>query len=374
MVQNKIYQNFLGEIFKLFLITLLSLSLIALTIRAVSFLELIVESGYPLKTYFKYSLLNLFGIIPKFIPLSFFLALLIFSIRHLRENDFVILWTSGIKKIQITNLLLFSSVIIVLINLIFSTTITPSALNKSRQLLSSNYYNSFLPTIRAQQFNDTFNNFTFFVENKIDNEIQNIFLYDKGNNLKNLSSNSSSTKSTTILAQTGIVGKRNLILFNGEIISEKKDFSNEIIKFQQLNINLSNFNTATIKEAKIQETSTFKLFKCFSEKNKSHKYCNENFKKEIFPTLNRRLVMPFYIPVLTLIASILLINSKKFYFNKSGVFIYGIIVLLFSELVVRLTGVNNLILWSFLIFPLVVLPSVYIFLIRKFSRESKKNE
>ena len=84
--------------------------------------------------------------------------------------------------------------------------------------------------------------------------------------------------------------------------------------------------------------------------------------------------MPFYIPVLTLIASILLINSKKFYFNKSGVFIYGIIVLLFSELVVRLTGVNNLILWSFLIFPLVVLPSVYIFLIRKFSRESKKNE
>ena len=52
MVQNKIYQNFLGEIFKLFLITLLSLSLIALTIRAVSFLELIVESGYPLKTYF----------------------------------------------------------------------------------------------------------------------------------------------------------------------------------------------------------------------------------------------------------------------------------------------------------------------------------
>ena len=58
MLQNKIYQNFSIEIFKTFLVILLGLSLIALTVRAVSFLDLIVESGYPLSVYFKYSLLN----------------------------------------------------------------------------------------------------------------------------------------------------------------------------------------------------------------------------------------------------------------------------------------------------------------------------
>ena len=57
MLQNKIYQNYLQEIIKTFLIILFGLSIIALTVRAVSFLDLIVENGYPIASYFKYSFL-----------------------------------------------------------------------------------------------------------------------------------------------------------------------------------------------------------------------------------------------------------------------------------------------------------------------------
>ena len=95
MLQNKIYYNFLIEIFKTFLIILLGLSLIALTARAVSFLDLLVDSGYPVNIYFKYSFLNLFGVAPKFIPLSFLLALTIFIIKRVQDSEFIILWTSG---------------------------------------------------------------------------------------------------------------------------------------------------------------------------------------------------------------------------------------------------------------------------------------
>ena len=98
MLQNKIYLNFIKEISKTFLVVLLGLSLIALTVRAVSFLELIVENGYPVGTYFKYSLLNLFGIAPKFIPLSFLISLTIFILKHLQDGEFIILWVSGVKK------------------------------------------------------------------------------------------------------------------------------------------------------------------------------------------------------------------------------------------------------------------------------------
>ena len=45
MLQNKIYQNFILEIFKTFFVILFGLSAIALTVRAVAFLELIV-GGY----------------------------------------------------------------------------------------------------------------------------------------------------------------------------------------------------------------------------------------------------------------------------------------------------------------------------------------
>ena len=100
MFQNKIYINYLTDIFKTLATILFSLTIIAWTVRAVNFLDLIVENGYPLSTYFKYSILNIFGIMPKFIPLSFLLAIIIFILKQKQENELIILWTSGVKKIQ----------------------------------------------------------------------------------------------------------------------------------------------------------------------------------------------------------------------------------------------------------------------------------
>ena len=213
MLQNKIYQNYLLEIIKNFLIVLFGLSIIALTVRAVSFLDLIVDNGYPIKTYFQYSVLNLFGIFPKFIPLSFLIALTIFIVKHIDDSEFVILWTSGVKKIYVVNLFVIISFTIIIFYLIFSTIITPFALNKSRQLLSKDQLNSFLPTVRSQQFSDAFKGFTFIVEKKVNNELKKIFLHDTGNNLKNLSPNTSNVTNTTIIAENGIVEKRRLFLF-----------------------------------------------------------------------------------------------------------------------------------------------------------------
>ena len=65
--------------------------------------------------------LNIFGIMPKFIPLSFLLAIIIFILKQKQENELIILWTSGVKKIQLVNLFFFFSIIVVLIYLIFST-------------------------------------------------------------------------------------------------------------------------------------------------------------------------------------------------------------------------------------------------------------
>ena len=143
MLQNKIYQSFAIEIIKTFLTILFALSLIALTVRAVNFLDLMVENGYPIFTYFKYSFLNVFGIIPKFIPLAFFIAVVVFIIKHVSDSEFIILWTSGVKKIELVNLILLSSITVLIFNLMLSAFLTPLALNKSRQLLSQDKLNSY---------------------------------------------------------------------------------------------------------------------------------------------------------------------------------------------------------------------------------------
>ena len=373
MLQNKIYYNYLIEISKTFLIILFGLSVIALTVRAVNFLDLIVDSGYDVTTYFNYSILNLFGIAPKFIPLSFLLSLIIFILKHKQDSEFIILWTSGVKKIYLVNLFFSVSTIILIIYLFLTTFITPLALNKSRLLLSNENFESFVPTVRTQQFSDSFKGFTFIVEKKVNNELKNIFLHDKGNNLKNLSSNTSKIDTTTILAESGIANDKTLIMFNSQIISEKKNLENEIIKFEQLNIDLSSLSNTTIKSPKIQETTTLALLKClFDEESKQKDFCNDDFKKEILSTLNRRIIIPFYIPVLSLVCSFLLIKSKRSYFQNTSIFVSSFIILLFTELAVRYTGINTLIFYTFILMPFSLLLILYSVLIYKFSNESFK--
>ena len=121
---------------------------------------------------------------------------------------------------------------------------------------------------------------------KSNNEIQNIFLHDIGSNLKNLSPNVSSVSSTTIVANKGLVNEIKMILFNGQIISSKDNNENEIIKFEQLNIDLGDLATSTIKKPKLQEISTIKLLKCFFLKNIDERICREEAKKEIITYLD----------------------------------------------------------------------------------------
>ena len=120
------------------------------------------------------------------------------------------------------------------------------------------------------------------MKKKLNNEIQNIFLHDKGNNLKNLSSNVNNTNEITIIAKSGVIKEKKMFLFNGQIISSSQNLENEIIKFEQLNVDLGNLTTSTIKEPKIQETSTKKLLSCFLKKTPIKYFVMKILKKKFY--------------------------------------------------------------------------------------------
>ena len=379
MLQNKIYQNFAKEIIVTFFIILFGLSIIAWTARAVNFLDLIVENGYSVPTYFQYSVLNLFGILTKFIPLALLISLVIFITKQNEENEFTILWTSGVKKIKITNLFFIISVLILFFYLTFSTFFTPLALNKSRSILAKQNFNSFLPTIRVQSFNDSFKGFTFLVEQKNKNLMKNVFIHDNSNTLKNLTSQSEEKKSTIIIAKSGIVEEKKMILFDGEIITTKaQNKKNDMIKFQQLNIDLKNLRSDTIVIPKLQETHTTQLINCITgEMDESIYNCKKNTKNEIITVLNRRLILPLYILLIPLLCSFLLLKSQKkinYISNKYSIFGISFLVLLFAEIVIRYTGISKTISILFFFIPIVLIPFIYFLLMFNFSRESYRNE
>ena len=126
-----------------------------------------------------------------------------------------------------------------------------------------------------------------------------------------------------------------------------------------------------------------KLYEAKLDKVKSEDYLKrltnsiylweEKGKKEVIQTLNKRITSPFYVPMLSLICALLFIKSKKFYLNKESIFLYGFILLLFTELAVRYTGISKIILIIFNLLPLITTVIFYIFLSYYFSKETIKS-
>ena len=96
--------------------------------------------------------------------------------------------------------------------------------------------------------------------------------------------------------------------------------------------------------------------------------------KEILSNLNRRFVIPFYIPVIALMCSMLLIKSNRVFLNKFCVFTYSFIILIFTELTVRYTGINNVALYTFVLLPFLLFFICYLILFLNFMNETKKYE
>ncbi len=378
MLKNKIYKYFTFEILKEFLTILFAFTAIAWTVRAVNFLDLIVEDGHSIKTYLTFSLLNLTNIVTKFIPLTFFIALTVSIAKFERQNEFLILWTAGLNKIKIVNLFFLISILILCIQIFFSTFITPNALSKSRSLVKLSDLNSINSIIKTNDFSDSFKSVTFYVETKNENnEMENIFIRDENNAFKNLTSDTSDSVNTTIIARTGLIDNKKLILNDGLMQTQNKDGVLKNINFKKTEFIINSLVPRTIIEPKLQETLTSNLILC-TLKKEEHKAsglrnCNydNNYNKDVVETLARRIGMPIYIPVLALICSFLLVSTKnkKRYLRKYLYFAVGFFILVLAEVMVRYSGFSKLNTLIYFLFPFALTPIIYLILIKKFAFE-----
>jgi len=375
MVKNKIYKYLLSEVIKNFITILLTFTAIAWVVRAVNFLDLIVEDGYSSVIYFKYSLLNITTIITRFVPLSFLLSLVISIVKFEKQRELLILWTSGMAKIKIANIFLLIAFFITLLQLILSLFINPFLLNKSRSLLSDTEGLQYYSVLRTNDFSDTFKSITFYVEEKNENnELKNIFIKDVGGNLNTLTDQVGNKKNLTIVAKKGFIVNNKLILYDGIIqtLTIKNEFKD--IVFEKTELSLINIATRTIKKAKIQETSSNSLIRClFSQNNNSDlENCSENFKNESIQNLSRRLGAPLYVPLISIIISFLLIykKEKKFnYLKKYILFILSFLILVSAEILLKYTGLSLMSASSYFIFPIIISILFYIYLFKKLMSE-----
>jgi len=374
-MRNRFYKYFFREFISYFLVVIFATTSIIWTIQAVNFLDLVTDDGHAFKIYLHYSLLGLPKVIAKLTPFSFLLAAILTIIKLEKDNELIALWTSGLNKIHIVNLMFRISLIIMLFQMIMSCLIVPDTLNISRSLLKNSEL-QFIPSLlKEKKFNDTIRGLTVFVNKKNeDGTYENIFILDEGTTLTNISSGEGST---TIFAKSGWVSKndKNLILVNGNIQKTQKSGNISIIKFEKTSVNLSGLSTKTISVPKIQETSTMNLIKCLDEKNWYMQNCNRTneFQKDIKIELNKRFGMPVYILLIAMIICFILTSrrdKKISSYNKYIYFIFGFIILIVSEISVRYSGVSLYYAFIYYLIPIGLLPLIYLILLRTFKYEN----
>ena len=323
---NKIiYKYLFYEFIRYFVVTLFALSAIVWAVQAVNYLDLITEDGHAITIYLLYSFLTLSKILTKLIPFCFLIATVLTITKLEKDNELITLWTSGLNKIRIVNHLVRISLLIMFLQLILTTTLNPTLLNFSRSLLKNSELKFVSSMFREKQFNDTVEGLTIFVDKKNRNNTYNhIFIRDESSILSSIG-----TVSSTIFAKSGYISvdEKYLFLFDGNIQKLNPNGDVDVVKFEKTSFNLSGLSTKSISKPKMQETSTILILQCIQGKNIDMHNCNptERTRMNTKMEINKRLGMPFFIPLIALVCCFLLGSrkDKKIYnFNK---YIYSFI-------------------------------------------------
>ena len=114
------------------------------------------------------------------------MALFLTILKFEDESEFMILWTAGLNKMKVVNFFLkflFSNYYAISICIF----INPEVLNHSRSLIRSSNLDFISSMIKTNQFNDTVEGLTIYVEEKDENDLmKNIFIRDDNQILRGL--------------------------------------------------------------------------------------------------------------------------------------------------------------------------------------------
>ena len=328
MKKNKLGYYFIKEFLKNYLSILLAFGLIIWITQAVRLLDLIGEEGNSISTYFFY----IFLIIPKFFSrisiIIFFICFIVTIIKFEDHNELKAIWLSGLKKKNFLYFIVKASLYLILILIILRLIIVPYFSNKSRYLLLNSGIGSIGPLLKQNNFNNPLKKLTIYVgkKNKID-ELEEIILFEESPDVKK-----------TIIAKSGVAINENnknlLVLIDGSIQEEKKDRKISILDFDKTTLDLSQYNKKTGDYYKFNEMFFFDLIKL------SIKIVNPQ-RINAIAELNDRIIIPLFIPFLTILACFLIITNKdiiNYNFLKALIFISGFGAIILSEVLLDLSS------------------------------------
>ena len=157
-----IFRKLMLDYMSFFIIALFSSGIVIWVFQAVNFLDIMIEDGRSYSVYISYSLLNFPKILNKLFPFVLFFSLFYVTIKYETSNELIIFWNFGINKIQLINFVFKFSIVLMIIQLIFSSVIVPKSQDLARSFLRTSTVNFYENFIKPKRFNDTIKKVTIY--------------------------------------------------------------------------------------------------------------------------------------------------------------------------------------------------------------------
>ena len=377
-MKKVLFRKLLSDYLGFFFITLISTSIVIWVFQAVNFLDIMIEDGRDYLVYVNFSLLNFPKILSKVFPFALFFSIFYVTYKSEANNELIILWNFGVHKINVLNFIIKISIVLLILQIIFTALLVPKSQDKARSFLRTSSLNFFDNFIKPQKFNDTIRGVTIYSDKKDENgNLTNLYLKkDIGNDFQITYAKKGQFKQ---IGNTPI-----LVLYNGATITSK---DNEItnISFSKSDFSLLNIETNTTTYKKTQEISSLKLIMCISKYFKLEKKetllkvtnienCSNKNIQNIIKEFYKRFIIPFYIPLLSIIPFLLITSSKEnSNYNRLRLvtFLIGLMVIIFSETTIRFISKISAYDIGIMSLPIVLISLIYTYLFHKFN--FKKN-
>ncbi len=370
-----LFRKLLSDYLSFFFITIICTSIVIWVFQAVNYLDIMIEDGRDYLVYLNFTLLNFPKILSKVFSFSLFFSLFYITIKSELNNELIIYWNFGVHKIEVVNFILKVSFILMIIQIILTAFVVPKSQDLARSFLKSSSINFFDNFIKPKKFNDTIKGVTIYSDKKDQNgDLINLYLkreikpnefqitYAKKGNFKQIGNSPI------------------LVLNEGATITIKNDDVTNI-SFSKSDFSLANIDSNTTTYKKTQEISSQNLIICiknfyqlekkmFEKKVKDIENCSYENIQNIIKEFYKRFLIPFYIPLLTLVPLLLITTSKEnLNYNKLRVatFSLGLIIIIFSETTISFISKISIYDIGIMVIPLILISILYLFFFRQFN-------
>ena len=368
-----IFRKLLLDYMSFFIIALISSAIVIWVFQAVNFLDIMIEDGRNYSVYFYYTLLSFPKIISRILPFALFFSFSYTFIKYEANNELIIFWNYGVNKISVVNFFFWFSILIMFVQILLLSIIVPKSQEMARSTLRSSNVDYFEGLIKPKKFNDTIKGLTVFAEDiNINGELKNIYI-KKNNSIGGFQ---------ITFAKKGVFefkgNKKILVLYDGQTLTQRgKNVTN--FDFSKSDFGLANMESHLTTHKKIQEQSTISLIKCMQFLFDIKKYdiinCYKNDPRGAYKELIKRLISPFYLPVLILISLLLILTSKenlKYNKNKYIIFFIGLGIITLSESSLGYVGnnlINNSLILILPIFLILIVYFIFVYKLKLFNRK-----